>query len=102
MTIGSYQLQNLINARSQFHYFNLSEPPQDRDSSPLLSRFLVGSRLIVGAAVLEELHALGVASDAPIVLICENGLKSVAVATVLAQNSFINVFVVENGIAGLI
>jgi rhodanese-related sulfurtransferase len=35
------------------------------------------------------------------VLICENGAKSIVVAEDLAQNSFINVFMVEGGTAAL-
>lgn len=95
LTIGVYQLANLLRNRVPFLYFDLSS---DRGMDVAKGHpLLFGSERIDGAKILELANERGLQPSQPIVLICENGSKSVEAARVLEQNSFINVFVVEGG-----
>lgn len=96
LKIGEYQLQNLIANRVGFLYLDLRNPSGGANDHALLS----GSRPCRADLVLVSVHDAGLKPDAPIVLICENGAKSLVAAETLARNSFINVFVVEGGVQG--
>ncbi len=96
--IGEYQLRNLLHNRVKFLFLDLSV----ESTVPEFAReLLIGSRKVSASDVMECVRQSGSAFDAPIVLICENGAKSVAAAQELARNSFINVFVVDGGIQAL-
>ncbi len=98
LRIGEYQLRNLLQNRVQFFYINLSS---DTESETSKHELLQSSRKVSADALSETLRQWGAAPDAPIVLICENGLKSMAAALELAQDSYINVFVFEGGTQSL-
>lgn len=95
--IGQYQLENLLRNQVRFHFFDLSEGESEAARHPLLA----GAEKVTAGQVLDQLSALGATTDAGIVLICENGSKSMTVGRLLGQHSFINVFVVEGGIQAL-
>lgn len=98
--IGTYQLQNLIRHQAKFIYFDL-RTEAERANEPGAHPLLTGSQVVEPEAVVETVKGYGVDGSFPIVLICENGSKSVAVAEELERNSFINVFVVEGGVRSL-
>lgn len=98
--IGVYQLQNLIRHQTKFLYFDLRSETERADG-PHNHPLLVGTQAVEPDQVLAAVQGYGVDGSFPIVLICENGSKSVAVAETLEQNSFINVFVIEGGVKAL-
>lgn len=98
LMIGRYQLENLLKQQIQFYYFDLSESVAHGTSRHAL---LARSQVISPDQVLAQLRTLGAPPEAPIVLVCENGSKSVALAQVLEENSFRNVYVVRDGVRGL-
>lgn len=96
-TIGRYQLDNLQKNRVMFLFLDLSEGQTTIVDATLLS----GSQRVRAYEVLNFVKSLGVSTNHPIVLICENGSKSMAAALELEANSFINVFVVDGGTSKL-
>lgn len=98
--IGTYQLQNLIRHQAKFVYFDL-RTEAERSKGPQNHPLLTGSQAMEPSQAVATVKSYGIDASYPIVLICENGSKSVAVAEELEQNSFINVFVVEGGVQSL-
>ncbi|MES2856496.1 MAG: rhodanese-like domain-containing protein [Bdellovibrionota bacterium] len=96
MEIGQYQLENLMKNGVRFSYFDLSDTNATAQH-PLLK----GSQQIGHDAVVKHIGDLGLSKDAPIVLICQNGTKSLEVARKLSENSYLNVYVIEGGHASL-
>ncbi|HVK60299.1 MAG TPA: rhodanese-like domain-containing protein [Bdellovibrionales bacterium] len=95
LMIGRYQLENLLKNGVLFHFFNLSVQSSAHS-------LLHGSVKLEASAAVEHISHLGLSKDAPIVLICENGAKSMEVARVLGENLFLNVYVVEGGTVSLV
>lgn len=98
LQIGRYQLENLLRQQIKFHFYDLSD---DSPQAPPRHELTATALRLPAGDVLAHLRAQNAAGDAPIVLICENGSKSVALAAELEQNSFRNVYVVRGGIAAL-
>ncbi len=96
MNIGSYQLRNLLANRVKFQYFDLR-----RDSPSPGHPLLGGSQRISSDALEDFLVQSATPPDAAIVLICADGLVSRSVGDRLEAKSYINVFVVEGGVAAL-
>lgn len=98
--IGRYHLENLIQQSVPFLYLDLRDDETRRRDHP--GHFIfTGSLPVAPDGVLAYVMSLGVPPHHPIVLICENGAKSMAAAHVLEQNSFINAFVLEGGTQAL-
>lgn len=95
MKIGEYQLRNLIESRTPFLYLDL------RTVNESDHELLAGSIKINPQDVLATVRAKGVATDGPIILICETGTVSTAAAIELSENSYINVFVIAGGLEAL-
>lgn len=95
MKIGEFQLRNLIENSVRFLYLDL------RTGDGREHELLAGSIKIAPKDVQMTVQQSGVAKDWPIVLICENGTDSMAAALELAQDSYINVCVVEGGVEAL-
>jgi rhodanese-related sulfurtransferase len=95
LKIGRYQLENLLRNGVRFQFFDLSEDVTSQHE------LLTGSRKLRAESALEEINAMNLSKDAPIVLICENSVKSMDVARRLEQNSYLNVYVFEGGRASL-
>lgn len=100
LRIGAYQLRNLLENRVKFHYIDLRPAERRRAEAPG-HELLADSVNVMATDVLIWLREHGAEFDAPVVLICENGVNSMAVAERLAQDSFINVFIVEGGTEAL-
>jgi rhodanese-related sulfurtransferase len=99
VAIGEYQLANLLRNRVKFTFIDLSSE-SERLTRP--AGWFEGSiRAPDAEAAVHMVRDAGVPSDGAVVLICGNGVKSVAAAGLLAKQSFINVFVVEGGIESL-
>jgi rhodanese-related sulfurtransferase len=98
LTIGRYQLENLHRMGVRFTFFDLSEPASGESNQHEL---LAGSRLVAPGEVLNVLRAEKAPLDAAVILICEDGVKSKAVAEQLEQAGFMNVYRVEGGVAAL-
>ena len=98
--IGQYQLENLLKNRIGFAYLDLRDP-KTRESEHLGHPLLAGSHSVAPENAVEYIRGLNLPNHAPIVLICENGSKSLGVALELEDNSYINVFMIEGGIKGL-
>jgi rhodanese-related sulfurtransferase len=98
--IGQFQLENLLRNRVGFTYLDLRDPTT-RDSDFNGHRLLAGSHSVAPEKAAEYVRGLNLPNHAPIVLICENGSKSLGVALELEDNSFINVFIIEGGVKGL-
>jgi rhodanese-related sulfurtransferase len=97
MLIGKYQLQNLKNNGVRFHFFEIIDEEIATGLHAKQSPLLVGCQKLSASNAVEELEKQGLSKDAPIVLICEHGMKSMELAAKLEQNSFLNVYVVEGG-----
>lgn len=93
LKIGRYQLENLYKNNVRFTYLNLGS-----ESDHALMR---GSVAVTPDAAVEKIRGMNLPNHAPIVLICENGSKSVSVAKSLGDNGYINVIVVDGGLAAL-
>jgi rhodanese-related sulfurtransferase len=96
MTIGRYQLENLQRQAVPFLFLDL-RASQARGGEARGHELLKGSVAVESQEVVAYVKALGVPPSHPIVIICEQGIKSMDAARVLEQNSFMNVFVVEGG-----
>lgn len=94
--IGQYQLENLQRNRVSFLYLDL-QAPENRATLDVQHFLVAGSHSVSPENALKFVMDRGTALDFPIVLICENGSKSVAVAQQLEENSYINVFAIEGG-----
>jgi rhodanese-related sulfurtransferase len=105
--ITGYQLQNLQRNRVGFLFLDLSEKPvraelHSKVDAEMVDQLLIGKHSVKASEVLDFLKTQTAKSDSPVVLICETGAISIAVARVLQENSFINVFVIEGGVEGLL
>jgi rhodanese-related sulfurtransferase len=99
--IGRYQLENLLRNNVGFVFLDLRS--SERRASELQDHpLLAGSVSVQIDRVISHVQGLGCPAHTPIVLICENGTKSVAAVRELEQNSFINVFVFEGGTEALV
>jgi rhodanese-related sulfurtransferase len=98
--IGLFQLENLIHSHIRFVLLDLrkqAEPLPEalaaisarcmRLSVKNLEEYLVG----------EKAH-----KEAPVILLCENGKSSSAVASQLESAGYTNIYVVEGGVEGLL
>lgn len=101
MEIGLFQLENLILARVVFVLLDLRAAgacswPEE------VSRCLSGSVKVEPRHVREYLELNQVKKDSPFVLFCEDGKKSREVAAELTAIGYSNVYVVIDGLEGLL
>lgn len=107
--IGEYQLKNLQANNVNFSFFDLrssidqvaEKTSSNEGMNSHLASLLRGSMSAAPDLILQKLEKQSVAKNDPIVLICEDGVKSFSLAIKLAQNDFINVFVLKGGVAAL-
>ena len=100
--IGFYQLDNLIQNRVPFMFYNMSESIADWYGS--VSRMHVNSYqvLLRADSVLDDLAAKKVPKDYAIVLLCEDGNSSLRLFDELQRHSYTNVYVVDGGYRQLV
>ena len=96
MKIGSYQLQNLLQQRTRFLFLDLRVGDVDR-----IHELLRGSVVVDEAQAVGHVRENSPDHDFPIVLVCENGSRSLQVAQDLGEAGFSNLFVVRDGFIGL-
>lgn len=96
--IGEYQLQNLQDNRVHFLFLDLSDANSPECPK---SQLLKGSKRIDSGEVVNfVLNNTEANKTTPIVIVCEDGQKSKSAALKIAENSFINIFVVDGGTNG--
>lgn len=99
MTIGRFQLENLLKTGVRFLYFDLR--PEGVRAVQTLD-LLYGSRAVAPESVLNDLKEKAAPSDAAILLIDEDGSQSPAVAELLEKSGFMNVYVIGGGVAAMV
>lgn len=101
MEIGLFQIENLVLTQTRFCLIDLRtlEPAAD---NPQLSRILAAAIKLNAKNVQDYLLQHKMAKDEPIILMCENGLASQALAVKLESSGYKNIYVVERGIEGLL
>jgi rhodanese-related sulfurtransferase len=99
MEIGLFQLENLILSRTQFTLLNLRT---DGALPPELADMLRSAVHVRSADVQAYLTEKKISLDYPVILMCEDGRASGAVAERLGQLGYKNVYVVEGGTEGLL
>lgn len=97
MSLGSYQMQNLWAQRVPFVLIDIASG--DPESSGF--DFMASSVRIQAPDVLAYVRANVKSADVPVILVCEQGQRSVDVALVLLRENYPNAYVIEGGHAGL-
>ena len=92
--IGEYQLGNLVGQQVSFLYYFIGELDEGNKDHPLLKGVECRPRPGLVEHIIEQAED----TQAPVVLICENGEVSQQVAESLHVAGFINVFVVKGGV----
>lgn len=98
--VGEYQLRNLIKNQVVFLYFDLRESgvsAGEKSGDPLFQNSQNASEDELPKLVSEQASS----KDHPIVLICENGEKSMRAALELEKLGYLNVFVLRGGTSSL-
>ena len=96
MKIGSYQLQNLLQQRTRFLFLDLRTGEVER-----AHELLQGSVFVDEAQAVSHVRGNSPGHDFPIVLVCEDGSRSLQVAQALGEAGFSNLFVVRDGFSAL-
>ncbi len=96
MKIGSYQLQNLLQQRTRFIFLDLRTGDIDRRHALLQESVVVDESQAVG-----HVRENSPSQDFPIVLVCEDGIRSLQVALALGGAGFSNLFIVRDGFNAL-
>jgi len=100
MEIGLFQLESLSLTPALYLYFDLRE--EDQAVPPALSPLLKRAQKISAIQVEQHLRESQADSKTPILLICETGATSKALAKRLADKGFEQVYVVAEGVRGLL
>jgi rhodanese-related sulfurtransferase len=101
MELALFQLENLLLTRTRFCFLDLrTQRAEDQDRK--LEFILKNATPLPAADVEKHLRSLQLAKDQPVIMICENGKVSLAVAARLEALGFTNAYVVAGGIAGLL
>lgn len=99
--IGLFQLENLIIARSPFLFLNLGAEEIEVEDARLAS-YLKQATSVHPDRLESFLLEKQVLKEYPIVLLCEDGRVSRAQGLLLDKNGYSNVYVIENGLQGLL
>ena len=93
-SIGFFQIENLINNKVAFLFFNLSESFtfKDKESAHIYQMAERVSQATVKDRLAKEDRSV------PVVLICRNGFQSRRLTEQLREEGFINVFFLDGGI----
>ena len=100
--IGFYQLDNLINNRVAFLFFNMSESLLNWYTS--VSRMHLESYeiLTTEAQIIAILNEKKAPKDYAIVLLCNDGSRSVLIEKELQKLAYTNVYVIDGGYQQLV
>ena len=99
-SIEIFQLENLINNNIPFLFFNLSPHFLVKDCGDFTSSVLKLSKTSTKSEIKKHLKQTD--KSKPIILICEKGNQSRALAQHLQKEGFINAFFIKDGIMSLI
>jgi rhodanese-related sulfurtransferase len=101
LTLGLYQLENLAAQRVPFLLIDLAaaEPPTPNPLPQLAPQCV----RLPAAEIVDFLRSRDSSPDLPIVLLCEDGKRSIKLAQKLAKDGdFTNLYVFEGGWAALL
>ena len=98
-SIDVFQLENLINNKLSFLFFNLSSTFSVDGYGNFVSSILKSSQASTQTDIRNKLEKVD--KSKPIILICERGNQSRDLARHLHKEGFINVFFVTGGIMSL-
>ncbi len=101
MQIGLFQLENLVLTRTKFCFLDL-RADLDRSVPEPLKNVLESIQPMLVNEVADRLQTLALAKEHPIVLLCTNGKTSKQVAQKLESLGYVNVYVIEGGVLGLL
>lgn len=101
MTLGLYQLENLVMARPSFRFLDVRMHPQIV-SIPRVQAILATATVVSKTQVVDHLKNVKCGSDDPVVLLCEDGRLSHTVANELDSSGFKQIYLVEGGLDGLL
>lgn len=95
--IGFFQLDNLINNRVPFIFYNLG--PSILDWYTSVSRLhLENYQILLSVAeVTVDLKSRNVPKDFAVILLCEDGIQSADLLKELEKLSYTNVYVIDGG-----
>ena len=95
--IGFFQLDNLINNRVPFIFYNMG--PSILDWYRSVSRLhLENYQILLSAAeVTADLKTRNVPKDFAVILLCEDGIQSAELLKELEKLSYTNVYVIDGG-----
>lgn len=105
MEIGFFQLESLILTNARFSFCDLRDPKSSLAQSPPITKSALDKLLARATKVAPENLATFLASagkESPVVLLCENGRRSQDARRKLENLGFLNVYVVEGGVEGLL
>lgn len=100
LEIGLFQLENLALVQTRFQLFDLRRAPGP--VHPHVDALLAKARPLRADQVEKVMQTEQISLDAPIVLLCETGDTSTAVAERLESIGYDQVYVVAGGVAGLL
>ena len=95
--INFYQLDNLINNRVPFIFYNMSESITAWYSSVSKLHVQTYEKLITAEQVVEDLSRNKAPKDYAIVLLCKDGTDSLKLYSELEKMAYTNVYVVDGG-----
>jgi rhodanese-related sulfurtransferase len=95
--ISFFQLDNLINNRVPFFFYNMSESIAPWYTSVTRMHVQTYETLISSDSVLNNLIEKNAPKDYAIVLLCRDGKESEQLMFVLEKNAYTNVYVVNGG-----
>lgn len=95
--IGFYQLDNLINNRVPFLFFNMSESILDWYTSVNKMHVETYQILTTEHLIISILNEKKAPKDYAIVLLCSDGAASLKIEKELANLAYTNVYVIDGG-----
>lgn len=96
-TLGFFQLDNLINNRVPFMFYNMSESLAPWYSSVNKLHVQNYEILMSASEIKKDIEAKKTPKDYAIVLLCKDGQQSMEIYNQLAADSYTNVYVVDGG-----
>jgi len=98
--IGLFQIENLLYAQTRFLFLDLRR--EKTKVGPALEAVFAKAIPLAATAVENYLVQEKTPLPSPVVLVCEDGQTSQGVAARLEKLGYLNVYVVERGIEGLL
>lgn len=108
MTLGFFQIENLIFNRTEFALLDLRETESEMpwcgcgEARQVWQDFWARAKEVDAQHLLDVVQQLAPSRHEPIVLVCETGVKSVPAQQRLEKIGYINVFAISGGALGLL